>query len=160
MGRELKVAFHWNANQLLNDLATSKGSSHARRRRKPSCASISEQVWMYLINPCNRSSSVWRASVLCRMDVKRDMSSSTPYSQVALFFAQRAHEGRWPSHCSIVRENILTCSFVIAWFTLVFPLRHSRQATRVCGLPNRDVEVLEDDLLNSGSESSGCRAER
>jgi hypothetical protein len=123
---ELEMAFDWNANQLLNNLATSKGSSHARRRRKPSCASMSEQVWMYLTRLCNKSTSVWRASVLCRMDVKREVSGSTSYSQAALFLAQRAHEGRWPSHCSMVRAKKLMNLSEIAWFTLVLGIEHRR----------------------------------
>ena len=113
--------FNCHAHQSLNDFATSTGSWHARSRRKTSCASISEQVLIWMISLYSRSRSVCRASFLLLMDVKRETSGSTSYLQTTFFFVQRMHEGRRLSHCFTVRRH--------------HPGMSCKQSTHLCFLP-------------------------
>lgn len=108
-------------NQTLNDSATFLGSLHARSWRKTSCASLSEQVLIQTNSLYSRSRSACRALFLRRIDVRRETSGSASYLHTTLLFAQGAHEGRRPSHCSIVRPNHPDTIF--------------EQLTRLCFLP-------------------------
>ena len=115
------IIFNCRAHQSLNDFATSTGSWHVRSRRKTSCTSISEQVLIYTISLYSRSRSVCRASLLRRIDVKREMPGSTSYLYTTFLFAQRTHEGRRLSHYFAVRAH--------------HPDMGCKQLTRLCFLP-------------------------